>query len=112
MNPPPPTLRTGKLCYLEIPALDVHVSAAFDERAFGWTIRNRETDRPSFDDTTGEVSGAWVLDRAPSEVVGAGILPYIMVADAASAAESVRCRRWRDRAPCRAVRNGGAGHVP
>jgi uncharacterized protein len=34
----PPTLRTGKLCYPEIPALDVHESATFYERAFGWTI--------------------------------------------------------------------------
>jgi uncharacterized protein len=89
VSPPPPTLRTGKLCYLEIPALDVHVSADFYERAFGWTIRHQETDRPSFDDTTGEVSGAWVRDRSPSSAPGAGILPYIMVADAAEAAEAV-----------------------
>ncbi len=63
--PPPPTLRTGKLCYWEIPARDVHQSAAFYERVFGWNIRFRETDRPSFDDTTCEVTGAWVLDRTP-----------------------------------------------
>jgi predicted enzyme related to lactoylglutathione lyase len=86
-NPSPPTLRTGKLCYLEIPALDVHRSAAFYEQAFGWTIRQRDSDRPSFDDTTGEVSGAWVLDRAPAAVPG--ILPYIMVADATAAVGSV-----------------------
>ena len=86
-NPSPPTLRTGKLCYLEIPALDVHLSAAFYERAFGWTIRQRDSDRPSFDDTTGEVSGAWVLDRAPAAVPG--ILPYIMVADATAAVAAV-----------------------
>jgi predicted enzyme related to lactoylglutathione lyase len=86
-NPPPPTLRTGKLCYLEIPALDVHQSAAFYERAFGWTIRNGDSDRPSFDDTTGEVSGAWVLDRIPASEPG--ILPYIMVADAAAAETAV-----------------------
>jgi len=57
-SPPPPTLRTGKICYLEIPALDVHTSAAFYERVFGWNIRFGDTDRPSFDDTTGEISGA------------------------------------------------------
>jgi len=50
-SPPPPTLRTGKICYLEIPALDIQVSAAFYERVFGWNIRFRDTDRPSFDDT-------------------------------------------------------------
>jgi predicted enzyme related to lactoylglutathione lyase len=84
---PPPTLRTGKLCYLEIPAQDVHTSATFYERAFGWTIRHRDTDRPSFDDTTGEVSGAWVLDRSPASEPG--ILPYVMVADAGAAVEAV-----------------------
>jgi uncharacterized protein len=34
--PGPPTLRSGKLCYVEIPAVDVHRSASFCERAFGW----------------------------------------------------------------------------
>jgi len=85
--PSPPTLRTGKLCYLEIPALDVQVSATFYEAAFGWTIRERDSDRPSFDDTTGEVSGAWVLGRAPATEVG--ILPYVMAADAAVMADAV-----------------------
>lgn len=85
--PSPPTLRTGKLCYLEIPAIDVQVSATFYERAFGWTIRERDSDRPSFDDTTGQVSGAWVLGRAPSGDVG--ILPYVMAADADVMADAV-----------------------
>ena len=87
LPPRPPTLRSGKLCYLEIPALDVHQSAAFYERAFGWNIRFGETDRPSFDDTTGEVSGAWVVNRTPDP--DPGILPYIMVANAAAAAQAV-----------------------
>jgi uncharacterized protein len=86
-TPSGPTLRTGKLCYLEIPAVDVQVSARFYERAFGWTIRDRETDRPSFDDTTGQVSGAWVLGRAPASEPG--ILPYIMAGSASSAAAAV-----------------------
>ncbi len=87
LPPGPPTLRSGKLCYLQIPALDVRKSADFYERAFGWTIRFRDTDHPSFDDTTGEVSGAWVLDRTPDP--DPGILPWIMVADAAAAAVAV-----------------------
>ena len=86
-GPPPPTLRSGKLCYLEIPALDVHQSADFYERAFGWNIRFRESDRPSFDDTTGQVSGAWVRNREPD--AEPGILPYIMVTDAAAATDAV-----------------------
>lgn len=84
---PPPTLRTGKLCYLEIPAIDVHQSATFYQRAFGWNIRFGDTDRPSFDDTTGQVSGAWVRNRTPD--AEPGILPYVMVADASAATKAV-----------------------
>jgi predicted enzyme related to lactoylglutathione lyase len=80
-------LRSGKLCYLEIPALDVHESADFYERVFGWNVRFRDTDRPSFDDTTGQVSGAWVLDRTPDSKPG--VLPYVMVADAAATEEAI-----------------------
>jgi predicted enzyme related to lactoylglutathione lyase len=87
LPPSPPTLRTGKLCYLEIPAVDVHQSATFYQRVFGWNIRAGDTDRPSFDDTTGGVSGAWVQDRTPDP--DPGILPYIMVADASAATEAV-----------------------
>ncbi|MGD0364162.1 MAG: VOC family protein [Bryobacteraceae bacterium] len=64
-----------RLCYLLIPAADVHQSAAFYERVFGWKIRGRDTDRPRFD--SGTVSGAWVTGRAPS--ADAGLLPYIWV---------------------------------
>jgi hypothetical protein len=86
-QPPPPSLRTGKLCYLEIAAQDVHESATFYERAFEWNIRSGDTDRPSFDDTTGQISGAWVRDRVPD--AEPGILPYIMVADAVDAVRRV-----------------------
>jgi uncharacterized protein len=86
-TPAMPTFRTGKICYLEIAAIDVQESAAFYERAFDWNIRFRETDRPSFDDTTGQVSGAWVRDRDPD--AEPGILPYVMVGNARAAAERV-----------------------
>ena len=36
-----PRYRTGKLCYIEIPAADVAASAEFYQRAFGWKIRRR-----------------------------------------------------------------------
>jgi len=85
--PPPPSYRTGKICYLEIPAPDVQQSATFYEAAFGWHIRSRGSDRPSFDDTTGEVSGAFVRNRTPD--ADPGILTYIMVASAAAAADAV-----------------------
>ncbi len=64
-------------CYLEIPAMDVLESAAFYEKVFGWNIRHRESGRPSFDDATTYVSGAWVTDREPARTPG--LLPYIWV---------------------------------
>lgn len=66
-----------RLCYLEIPALDVHQSAAFYERVFGWDIRGRDSCRPSFSYPGGDVTGAWVTGRAISQ--GPGLLPYIWV---------------------------------
>ena len=50
---------------------------AFYEKVFGWNIRHRETGRPSFDDATGNISGAWVTGRPASRE--AGLLPYIWV---------------------------------
>ena len=64
-----------RLCYLEIPAVDVHQSAAFYEKVFGCNIRNRDSARPSFD--LGDVSGAWVTGRLISREPG--LLPYIWV---------------------------------
>jgi len=70
-------LRRPRFCYLEIPAIDAHRSASFYENVFGWNIRHRETDSPSFDDATGNVSGAFVTGlRASAEL---GILPSIWV---------------------------------
>jgi uncharacterized glyoxalase superfamily protein PhnB len=66
-----------RLCYLEIPAVNAHQSAAFYENVFGWNIRHRDSERPSFDDATGDVSGAWVSGRDVS--AKAGVLPYIWV---------------------------------
>jgi uncharacterized protein len=68
-----------RLCYLEIPAADVGRAAAFYEAVFGWEIRDRDGDRPAFTDASGQVSGAWVGDRAVSGEPG--LLPYIWVDD-------------------------------
>jgi catechol 2,3-dioxygenase-like lactoylglutathione lyase family enzyme len=59
----PPTLANGKICYIEMPALDIARSAEFYRRVFGWKIRKRGDGSTAFDDTTGEVSGTWVLGR-------------------------------------------------
>jgi predicted enzyme related to lactoylglutathione lyase len=83
----PPTISNGKICYLEVPAVDVARSAAFYSRVFGWKMRTRGDGATAFDDTTGEVSGAFVLGRAA--VAQVGLLVYIMVDDAAATVASV-----------------------
>jgi predicted enzyme related to lactoylglutathione lyase len=69
----------GKICYLEIPATDVDRSAAFYTKVFGWQTRVRGDGHTAFDDTTGAVSGSWVLGRKPSR--DPGVLAYVMVDD-------------------------------
>lgn len=67
----------GKICYLEIPATDVEASARFYSAVFGWKIRIRGDGAQAFDDSSGAVSGSWVVGRP---VAGEpGILTYIMV---------------------------------
>jgi predicted enzyme related to lactoylglutathione lyase len=83
----PPSYRTGKICYIEIPARDVHQSAEFYERAFGWQIRQRGDGSTAFDDTVNEVSGTWVLGRPVA--AEPGLMVYIMVASAAAAVEAI-----------------------
>jgi uncharacterized protein len=78
----PSTLTNGKICYLEIPATDVARSSGFFNRVFGWNIRKRGDGSTSFDDTTGQVSGTWVLGRPPG--AKPGILFYIMVDNVAA----------------------------
>ena len=82
-----PTRANGKICYVEIPAMDIDRSADFYEKVFGWRLRQRGDGATAFDDTTGEVSGTWVTGRPPS--TEPGLLLYIMVDDAAAAVEAV-----------------------
>ncbi len=79
----PPTLSNGKICYVEMPALDVDRSARFYADVFGWRIRTRGDGHTAFDDTTGEVSGTWVTGRRAAGEPG--LLFYIMVDDIAAA---------------------------
>ncbi len=83
----PPTLANGKICYIEMPATDIARSADFYKAVFGWNVRKRGDGATAFDDTTGEVSGSWVLGRLPSEKPG--LLFYIMVDSVAGAVEAV-----------------------
>lgn len=77
----------GKICYLELPATDVSRSADFYAKVFGWTNRRRGDGALAFDDTTGQVSGSWVLGRPPAAT--AGLLVYIMVDSVAEACDRV-----------------------
>jgi predicted enzyme related to lactoylglutathione lyase len=83
----PPTLANGKICYVEIPALDPRRSAEFYASVFGWNIRRRGDGATAFDDATGEVSGSFVTGRNPQ--AEPGFLLYVMVADAAATLEKI-----------------------
>jgi hypothetical protein len=82
-----PTYGNGKICYIEIPTTDIARSADFYKRVFGWGIRKRGDGSTAFDDATGEVSGSWVLGRAPAGAPG--LLVYIMVDSVAATIEVV-----------------------
>jgi predicted enzyme related to lactoylglutathione lyase len=83
----PPTPTHGKICYVEMPATDIHRSADFYKEVFGWRIRQRGDGATAFDDTTGEVSGAWVVGRPPA--AAPGLLFYIMVDSVSAAVDAV-----------------------
>ena len=72
-----PTYGNGKICYIELPATDINVSASFYKNVFGWNIRDRSDGAVSFDDSVTEVSGSWVTGRKPH--TGEGLTIHIMV---------------------------------
>jgi uncharacterized protein len=80
-------LKHGKICYVEMPATDIARSSNFYQQVFGWNIRKRGDGSIAFDDTTGEVSGAWVLGRSPE--AKPGLLFYINVDSVAAAVDAV-----------------------
>lgn len=80
----PPSKTNGKICYIEIPATDIARSAEFYSRTFGWQIRQSGGGHTAFDDTTGQVSGMWVLGRPPASTPG--LVISIMVDDAEATA--------------------------
>lgn len=79
--------RNGKLCYVEIPADNIAVSAQFYVRTFGWSVRERDDGAVAFDDGTGGIGGIWVTRRQPSPQPG--ILLYIMVENMEASIEAV-----------------------
>jgi uncharacterized protein len=67
----------GAITYMHIPASDVRQAAAFYRDVFGWHINNPDSDRPSFDTTSGNLSGAWLSRHLAA--TEPGLLPYIYV---------------------------------
>jgi uncharacterized protein len=82
----PPTIANGKICYVEIPAVDVAISSSFYSKTFGWAVRRRGDGATAFDDGVGEVSGAWVVGRPPQSP---GFVVYIMVNSVAATLDAV-----------------------
>jgi predicted enzyme related to lactoylglutathione lyase len=83
----PPTYGNGKICYVEIPATSIEQSAEFYRKVFGWTLRKRGDGQTAFDDAVGEVSGTWILNRAPSTTPG--LLLHIMVDSAEGTIQAI-----------------------
>jgi predicted enzyme related to lactoylglutathione lyase len=80
-------MANGKICYIEIPAVDVLLSASFYKKIFGWQIRERSDGKLAFDDNVNEVSGTWVIGRSPTTETG--ILIYIMVDSVTSTVKAI-----------------------
>jgi len=104
-----PTAKDGKICYIEMPTKDAQTSADFYQRVFGWTIRTRGDGAIAFDDTTGEVSGAFVKGRPPAATPG--LMVYIMVDSVADAIEKGEGQWRRDCAADRRRSGGDDGSV-
>ena len=82
-----PTYADGKICYIELPAVDINASAAFYEAVLGWKVRKRGDGKLAFDDAAGEVSGTWVAGRKPA--TEPGLLVYIMMDSVAATLDAV-----------------------
>lgn len=82
-----PTAAHGKICYIQLPAIDIQQSAEFYKTVFGWNIRTRGDGATSFDDSTGAVSG--VFDTSLKAVDDSGFRVYIMVDSVRDTAEAI-----------------------
>ena len=82
-----PTFGNGKICYIEIPAIDINRSASFYKTVFGWHVRQRGDGSTAFDDGVAEVSGTWVVGRKPA--TDPTLLVHIMVDDITATIDAV-----------------------
>ena len=83
----PAPVHLSRCRYIEIPSTDIARSADFYKRVFGWNVRKRGDGNSAFDDTTGQVSGTWVLRRPPASQPG--LLVYIMVDSVAATLDTI-----------------------
>ena len=72
------SIANGKICYIELPAIDLIISSNFYKAVFKWEINYRENGDITFHDGV-EVSGRWVMDRKPASEIR--MLVHIMVDD-------------------------------
>ena len=101
----PPTFGNGKICYIEIPALDIATSSSFYQQAFGWSLRHHGDGTVAFDDTIGEVSGMWTLKRPPASTPG--FIISIMVDSVAATCETITALGGKIVQPI----GGGSGEI-
>jgi predicted enzyme related to lactoylglutathione lyase len=82
-----PTYGNGKICYIEIPSIDVQLSATFYKDIFNWNIRERSDGSISFDDAVNEVSGIWVTGKKTT--TEQSLLVHIMVDSVEDTVEAI-----------------------
>ena len=82
-----PRFAHGKICYIQMPAIDISRSADFYHSVFSWNIRARGDGEVAFDDGVGEVSGVWETSR--TAVDDPGMIVSIMVKDAMATAGAI-----------------------
>ncbi len=82
-----PVFAHGKICYVQMPALDVQVSADFYQWVFDWRIRERGNGEVVFDDPVGGVSGVWDTSRKAAD--DPGMIVSIIVRDAMASADAI-----------------------
>ncbi|HYI25662.1 MAG TPA: VOC family protein [Thermomicrobiales bacterium] len=77
---PEPAMQHGRICYLELPANDVIVSAEFYRDVFGWEIRERDDGVVVFWDGGNQLQGVFATGLAAAGIAGPRL--YIWVDDA------------------------------
>ena len=55
----------------------MHEAARFYESVFGWAVSDHDSERPTFDDGSGHVSGAWMTDQAVAREPGLLLFIYV-----------------------------------